>query len=293
MRIDADSRDELHHGRRFRNRTVLAVLVVLLIAMIAIITPALGPRVRHRWAVETLRRNRAWTVFDDPEALAESQRTGNYHVLHQAQGNWWLDVLTVTFGTDEEIEGAAAALPNLIGLKQIEFGSQVTAAGIERLFAEAPRLSLDSIVFFGSSGSDPALAALKRSARIESIFANTGHFTDAGLAMLSEIKGLKRLTLLEEDPREKDPDRFTEQGFAAIGRLEELDSLDLRGYRIPDAAIEKFQSLKRLGKLTICYSEASSAAIERFRKTLPQCQVVTSGNWEPGEEPPAWFRRTN
>jgi hypothetical protein len=277
---------------RFRARTVLVVLCILLLALVAIIAPAMGPRVRHRWAVETLRRHSAWTMFDDPQAIAESQRTGNYHVWHQAQGNWWLDVLTVQFGTDDELEGAAAALPNLIGLKQIEFGRYVTAAGIERLFAEAPPLSLEGVAFYGSSGSDRALVALKRAAHLEYIFSNTGHFTDAGLVALGEIKGLKRLDVIEEDRREKNPDRFTEKGFAAIGRLTELESLDLRGYRISESSLAKLRSLKKLRKLTICYSEVSSAAIEELQKGLPQCQVVLYDNWEPGAEAPPWFHKS-
>jgi hypothetical protein len=66
----------------------------------------------------------------------------------------------------------------------------------------------------------------------------------------------------------------------------------LRGYRISESSLAKLRSLKKLRKLTICYSEVSSAAIEELQKGLPQCQVVLYDNWEPGAEAPTWFHKS-
>src|SRR5262245_2377638 len=95
--VEPNARSARSRGR-VSPRTLLAVLIGLMLLLIAVITPAVAPRVRHRWAVETLRGQQAWLYFDDAKAIAEAQRTGNYHVWHEAQGNWWLDVVTVQFG---------------------------------------------------------------------------------------------------------------------------------------------------------------------------------------------------
>jgi len=263
---------------RFSLRTVLAAFTATAIAL-TLVTQLILPRVRHRIAVEQIHR-RAFILFKNERAMAEARRTGNYEIWESAQDNRWLDAVEVHFTSDAEIAGTVNAFPELIGLKHITFGSGVTLKGIKQLFDKTQPMSLECVSFFGPSGSDEALALLKSQKRVDVVFNNTVSITDAGLVTLAHVPDLRTLWLVEESTG-RNADRFTDRGFAAIGRLKSLKILSLRGYRLSDASVESLHGLKSLKTLYINYCIVRDQAIADLKKALPNCEVGVGGNSEP------------
>jgi hypothetical protein len=269
---------------RFSLRTTLAVFAAAAIAL-TLITQLILPRVRHRLAVEQIRRNRGWILFKDEQAMAEASRIGNYEVWERAQGNRWLDAVELHFSGDAEIAAAVNSVPKLIGVKHIQFSRGVTLKGIKQLFDQTPPMSLDCVSFFGPSGSDEAMAALKSQKRVHQVFGNTISITDDGLVSLADVPGLRILCLVEESTG-RNVDRFTHRGFSAIGNLQSLEILSLRGYRLSDASVESFHALRSLKILYITDCIVPGDAIADLQKALPACEVGVARNSEPDSASP-------
>jgi hypothetical protein len=119
------------------------------------------------------------------------------------------------------------------------------------------------------------LDQLSKLTNLRSIFFNTTAISDRDLASLQSVPALERLFFLEEigGTRSGNPARFTEQGFAEIGRLNKLKYLQFNRLKISDEAARQLHRLTRLKILQIGYCQISDAAVAELRAALPDCRV--------------------
>jgi hypothetical protein len=175
--------------------------------------------------------------------------------------------------TDLPISDAAAR--HLHGLKQMKTltlnDCRISDQAVEELRKALRDCRLNRYLIGTGLSATSDLKDVRR------LVVNTGQVDDAVLSRIKSMPDLRQLTLVN-DGNSSNPSRLTEEGFAEIGRLENLEWLDLIKLPISDAAAQYLHDLKRLETLYLTHCQISDLAVEELRKALPDCEVKCYDN---------------
>jgi Leucine-rich repeat (LRR) protein len=127
--------------------------------------------------------------------------------------------------------------------------------------------------------------------RLDWLSFNDTKVTDNGVAALVDLRSLKTLVLIhtpvsdkclavmKEFPRLRDlelaGDNITDHGIAAISGISTLDVLDLRETKISDQCVDELAKMQSLKRLDVNSTALSAQAIDRLKKALPNCEVLS------------------
>jgi hypothetical protein len=92
--------------------------------------------------------------------------------------------------------------------------------------------------------------------------------TDAGLAHLQGLMGLRRLFLFGP--------RVTDASLAHLQGLTGLRELDFDGAQVTDAGLEHLHGLTSLQVLQLNGTQITKAGLAQIRQALPGCEVTTN-----------------
>jgi Leucine-rich repeat (LRR) protein len=118
----------------------------------------------------------------------------------------------------------------------------------------------------GTEFSDEQLAHLKDVPTLEELHLSNTPITDAGMAHVAGLRGLKQLYLAKCD--------VGDEGLAHVRELVNLEALNVFGTKTTDAGIEHLMGLKHLRTLYITDLKLSSAVVDKLKQTLPQLKVT-------------------
>jgi hypothetical protein len=262
---------------RFGLRWLLLSFGVAACALFVLMQHAV-PTATHRWAIRRITNSGGQVIFYDSANAQYMSEESRRRLQQQA----WRRVLTLSLSDDAAAIEAAAHFEFLPEVRSVYLGQNVSDTGLQEFCDAARDRSLDSLGLLGSSITTAGLSDLAKLERLPMLFIHDGAVDDNGLAQLKLIPGLKSLWLLEQVDIGK-PDRFTPKGFAEIGKLNRLESLQLHGLKITDSAARQLHGLSRLQCLMLDQCEISDAALDDLRAALPTCNVSPSNYAEHSE----------
>lgn len=156
-------------------------------------------------------------------------------------------------------------LKQLAGLTELEDldlrETQISGAGLVHL---RQMKKLKRLILYNTIVGDEGLKHLRHLESLESLSlpthlytSNKALITNAGLAYLSELKALKRLTILN--------DSITEKGVEALAKLKSLELLNIGGPNINDACMAKLAKFPALKELWIQHSAITDEGLAELK----------------------------
>jgi Leucine Rich repeat len=258
-----------HNRYRFSMRALLLAFAVVGCGLFAILRLAVPP-FEHRWAIRQIHVSGATTRFPEDNASYEEKQKPGYQSSRDRR-NYWRDVNTIRVSGDREAIAVAGQLTSIPELQSVDlFG--ITDVGLEAICHVAPHTSLELICLFDSHITGTGLSDSSDLKNVHMLFLNTCQIDDAALARFRSMPALRDLTFFEES-KSGLRSRFTEKGFAEIGRIDTLQSLRLTDLPISDAAAGHLHNLKGLKTLTLNSCQISDPALEQLREALPDCRL--------------------
>jgi Leucine-rich repeat (LRR) protein len=91
--------------------------------------------------------------------------------------------------------------------------------------------------------------------------------TDTGL---KHLEGLTQLQTLELESSV----HFTDGGLEQLGRLRQLDILNLDDTQVTDAGLEHLKGLTQLRMLGLTGTKVTDEGVKRLKQALPNCMIV-------------------
>lgn len=268
---------------RFRLRTVL-LLTAFVSVLCYFTTEFLMPIAQRRWAFKIVKQPRGSFFYRVDMIDGLPQLAYIRHARDELQA--------VHFKNDHAAISSANSLKWLPDLTHVEFGEGMTDQGIKAVLVQQPVTAITSLSFESPNMSDDALSNIGKLSTLEFLAFTSCSITDKGLERFGEIKGLKTLIVYEKLAGEKGPhdrQRFGLSGYKAIGRLEGLTLLRIRGLAIDDDSCRALHSLVKLKDLSLVYCIISDAALADLRKGLPGCNVTAQECVGPSEPKPDWY----
>jgi hypothetical protein len=117
--------------------------------------------------------------------------------------------------------------------------------------------------------TDADLERLKLLPDLESLTLYGAEIHDSGIERLTALKKLKELVLENTE--------ITEEGLKAVATLPQLQSLNLRRSTYlkdsKDSALAHLTKTPKLQYLSLKFTEATGAGIEKLQKALPGCKI--------------------
>ncbi len=113
---------------------------------------------------------------------------------------------------------------------------------------------------------DKQLEPLKGLKSVYSLNLRGAEVTDAGLANLSGLTGLKRLHL--------ELTKVSDKGIPALLKLESVEYLNLYGTQITNAGLQQLGKMKNLKKVYIWQTKVDIAGVTAFKKAAPKIKVI-------------------
>jgi hypothetical protein len=152
---------------------------------------------------------------------------------------------------------------------------------------------------FLAHSMDDELKILSNLQNLEELNLAECNVSEAGLAPLRDLKGLKELNLSRTDHYRYGgfPGGFsdgclipiqglvnlrrlslagnpiTDAGLARLEKLTNLDDLDLAATEITDAGLEHLQSLRKLTALNLGGTRVTPEGVKRFQAAIPGCEI--------------------
>lgn len=251
---------------RYRFTTRAMFIGVGLVSLVLVIVKAyVVPAVNHRLAVHQLWTTAGGLLFDDDF----SPTSGNiYSDLRKV--NPWRDVYLVHATNDTEAMVVARQLKFVPEVQFLYLSGNITDKGLAAICSAEPS-SVIAIDFLESSITSAGLSKLATVPRLRRLFFNTCRISDAELASLKRITGLRQLTLLEEG-KSANSSRFSEAEFREIGNLQALEELHLARLHVSDAAAAHLARIANLKTLQLSYCQISEQALVDLQKSLPNCE---------------------
>lgn len=137
-------------------------------------------------------------------------------------------------------------------LAECDASEQACAKLVERIIRDLPgmrRLNFPN----GNHVTDEVLAQLPRLAKLEELsLLDTGRVSDAGLARLQELPGLKRFGF---------PYSGTDVGMEYLAHLQQLEELNIAWSNVTDAGFRHVSNLSRLRRLSVQHTKITDAAL--------------------------------
>ncbi|MDB5388321.1 MAG: hypothetical protein JWM11_3967 [Planctomycetaceae bacterium] len=113
---------------------------------------------------------------------------------------------------------------------------------------------------------DSDLELLKPLTDLEILELQSTKITDAGLAHLQGLKGLRELDLY-------DCQHISDKGLESLQSLPKLSKLELSKTPLSDAAVDRLLMMKQLAQLSVNNTPLSADAGKKLRDGLPKCKV--------------------
>lgn len=138
-----------------------------------------------------------------------------------------------------------------------------------RKIASLPRLRELSLA--GTRITDDQLADLSKAPGLEHLYFDGEALTDAGLAHLATMKGLKSLHLGLRCPK------VTDAGLAHLAKLDRLEALSLSGASVTDAGLAHLSGLTALRELSLKTMPITDAGLAHLSKLIGLHELDLSG----------------
>lgn len=151
-------------------------------------------------------------------------------------------------------------------------GDKVDDATAERLAPHLQRLRhLEWLEFRATQVTDVGMQKLTGLHQLERLFLRPTQdsgpipITHRGLQSISELKGLKLLAVYDA--------KVTGPGFASLGKMSQLESLDLRDTDIDDASLQHLTSLRKFQQIFLWSADVTDDGIAHLAE-LPNLENV-------------------
>ena len=126
--------------------------------------------------------------------------------------------------------------------------------------------ALDSLILIGNDLTDAGLAAISGLTGLRRIEITSSKVTDAGLAALKGMSGLRELHLYGLS--------LTDEGLAALEDLKTLEVLEIAQSGISNSGLVHIKKLTGLRRLIISGTKVSQEGLTVLKYDLPRCEVV-------------------
>jgi hypothetical protein len=244
-----------------------------------VITNHVVPNIMRRLAIENIYSGGGAVLFRDDYKPDSGQ------IYSGDQSNAWGAVMIVHARNDAEATAIAGQLKRLPEVETLFLG-RVSDKGLAALSDAGAGAGVNTINLLVSPVTADGLSQLARFNQLRTLFINTCPIDDASLAGLKRIESLRELTLLEEGAR-GNPNRFTEAGYEAVSKLDQLEVLWLAQLRISPASANHLKHMTRLKRLRVSrYAKigigpkqtpdlnlVSDNTIAELRQSLPNCTI--------------------
>lgn len=172
-------------------------------------------------------------------------------------------------GTDEPkaTDKTLVILQSLTNVETIELGNnrEVTDAGLEHF---AGLKNLKTLYLYKTGVQGPGLIHLEQLPNLASVSFGKTNLNDSGMKYLGNITGLTWLRLNNT--------KVTDKGMADLVSASLLNSLSLDHTAISDTGLVHLEQLSHLEYLGLLGTNVTVNGVERLRKKLPSCNVVTT-----------------
>ncbi|TWT92338.1 protein kinase domain-containing protein [Stieleria varia] len=160
------------------------------------------------------------------------------------------------------------ALEHLAGLERLQWlylgQTAITDAGVIHLLPH--RDTLETIDIQSTAITDQGVATLIGFEKLRELFLADNAISDRSLDGLSRFPSLKRLDLSGTE--------ISDDGLPQLSELPSLEYLLLDRTMISDAGLGIIGDQLALKTLSIKSTSTTEAAVQRLRKTLPECQIT-------------------
>lgn len=158
------------------------------------------------------------------------------------------------------------SLPKLSKLSSLRFSRAILD---DEAFLALPAIpNLKELEFQADELTDRGIARITAFPRLQSLALARSQVTSAGLSHVASLKHLESLSL-------EDCTSVTSDGMQHIALLSELHHLTLRGTGVRFAGLTQLAANQKLRELNILTTQASAANLEKLRKLLPNCEIVS------------------
>jgi hypothetical protein len=147
------------------------------------------------------------------------------------------------------------------------YDTGMTDASLERLRKMPDLLTLN---LNNNKITDAGLAVVQELRHLHSLSLNQTGITDAGLERLRCLPDLRDLYLLDT--------QVTDAGLVHLLAHKNLEKLTLGGPAITDRSLEVFKSLRKLRVLTLVRTGVSDSTVQELHLALPHAQVIASSH---------------
>jgi hypothetical protein len=176
------------------------------------------------------------------------------------------EVLGVSFEFDHQIAEFCQNPDALKNLEGIGVWGRVSAEGLQHLVDALPPTSRISEVSVGQIPVEPATLRALDSVEYLHLESSWPYPRSAG------FRGSARYKWRRYDGASY-ADRLSYRHFAAIASLSQLKVLWIGGHDITDEDLAELGNSKSLKHIVLFHTTASSPAVERLRKLLPDCDI--------------------
>lgn len=238
------------------------------------------PIATHRWAIRGINSAGGQITFID-EASAEYLSPTSRRALESQS---WRPVQRILMADDAAASSVAGNIHYLPEVRHFTLGENATDKGLFDFCDAAADTPIESLALFGLATTSSGLAQLTKLKHLQTLFIHNGATNDEGLTHLGSMPSLESLWLIEHDDF-GDPDQYTAKGFAEIGKLDQLRSLQLHGLKISNVAASQLHRLDQLEFLMLDRCEISDAALADLRAALPECEVTLPDSSQTMDSP--------
>jgi hypothetical protein len=145
-------------------------------------------------------------------------------------------------------------------------GARVTAADLERL-AALP--SLKTLILKRATFPTSALKVVGKLKSLEYLVLMDTSLGDDALKHLEGLTGLKTLDL-GLNPM------LTDAGMASLGKLKQLESLNLAGSKVTDDGLAGLEGLKKLKDLNLAGTRVTRKGVEKLELAIPDIGIIST-----------------
>lgn len=174
--------------------------------------------------------------------------------------------VSIDFKGSEDVD--SSVLETIAEIKEVDMlrlsGIHIVDEDIKKL-KELPMLKL--VVADDTAIGDPSLNYLAALPKLEILSLDRTRISDAGMSTINRMRKLEILSLSGTG--------ITDAGLEQIKELKRLKRLRLSGTAITDAGLRHFEGLSELEDLYLEQTNVSEDAVERLKKSLPDCEMVT------------------
>ncbi len=147
---------------------------------------------------------------------------------------------------------------------------RVSDAGLQQL---AKLRNLELLSLYGNAVTDDGLKHLSSMSNLGEIDLSLLPISDDAVRHLAKLPRLRRLELLYSEGFAGT--NISDVGLKRLGEFSQLTHLNLIGAKISDKGLRHISQLKKLLHLQLTNSTVTVTGVERLRKSLPNCEIIS------------------